>query len=548
MSRKSPSIDRSTLISAGATSSVAGVATTPALTIVYHPRLDRVGDRALLDELGGGRPALLSRAEPDFTPSGTSRGAPLGDEHLSRKPIRLLATHDGGVRVEIGDSSTGVVVRGRRVQERVRFSAAQVRRGVVLALGHRVVLLLHAVSSLQEARGAQDGKGAPGGLVGESDALRKVLWEIRSVADLDLPVLLRGETGSGKELVARAIHDESPRRSQPFVAVNLGAIAPTLAVAELFGAERGAFTGAVRKQEGYFERARGGTLFLDEIGEAPIELQVALLRALETGELQSVGGSQVRKADVRVLAATDADLEALVARGAFRAPLLNRLSAYEIRIPPLRERRDDIGRLLVRFLREELERIGELDRLAASADKGKPWLPASLVARLADHDWPGNIRQLRNVVRQCVIGSRGRDRVELTPAVERLLTASTVSSAPEDAAQIDAVEPVSPVAHASREAPSAARRPADITEAELEGALRASRWDFAAAAQRLGISRASIYLLIERCPRFRTAADLTPEEIVRCHRECGGDLGRMALRLEVSQRALARWLRQLGIE
>ncbi|HRI66149.1 MAG TPA: sigma-54 factor interaction domain-containing protein, partial [Polyangium sp.] len=166
--------------------------------------------------------------------------------------------------------------------------------------------------------------------------LKRVLSDIHNVADLELPVLLRGETGSGKELVAHAIHKASPRRDKPFVAVNLGAIVPSLAVAELFGAEKGAFTGSIKRQVGYFEQAHGGTLFLDEIGEAPVELQVALLRALETGEIQTVGAMQGRKVDVRVIAATDADLEDKVDMGAFRAPLLNRLAAFELWIAPLR--------------------------------------------------------------------------------------------------------------------------------------------------------------------------------------------------------------------
>ncbi|WP_437729553.1 sigma 54-interacting transcriptional regulator [Sorangium sp. So ce861] len=395
--------------------------------------------------------------------------------------------------------------------------------------------------------------------------MRRLLWEIRSVADIELPVLIRGENGSGKELVARAIHQASPRRGRPFVAVNLGAIAPTLAGAELFGTEAASFSGA-RHRKGYFEQAHSGTLFLDEIGDAPIELQVALLRVLETGEVQRTG-AQVRKVDVRVIAATDADLEAKVATGMFRAPLLNRLSAYEISVPPLRARRDDVGRLLIRFLREELDRIGEAHRLVPPAPEDKPWLPASLVARLAEYDWPGNIRQLRNVVRQLVIGSRGRERLEVTPAVERLLAepASAGTELPEDdsPARPSALSPTRPApatlpppsgqiapapASAADAAPHATRRsPAEITEDELAEALRASRWNRAAAAKRLGITRPSIYVLIERYPRFRTARELTTEEITGCHRECDGDLGRMVERLEVSEEALASRVRDLGL-
>ncbi|XYH94633.1 sigma 54-interacting transcriptional regulator [Sorangium sp. So ce1128] len=519
----------------------------------------------MLPELDSGGAVPLSRVEPAFAPPGRPEGEPLADEHLSRKPLRLLPAVDGGVRLELGDSSTAVVVHGRRLQSATHFSAAQLRRGVVLELGHRVVLLLHASVSRQELITGTCVSGEERELIGESDGLLQLLWEVRSVADIELPVLIRGENGSGKELVARAIHQASPRRGRPFVAINLSAIPPTLASAELFGTEKASFSGAVHRK-GYFEQAHSGTLFLDEIGDAPLDLQIALLRVLETGEVQRTG-AHVRKVDVRVIAATDADLEAKVATGTFRAPLLNRLSAYELSVPPLRTRRDDLGRLLVRFLREELERVGEMHRLAPPAPEDKLWLPASLVARLAEYDWPGNIRQLRNVVRQLVIGSRGRDRLELTPAVERLLAEPSSAGAelPEDdsparhsAPSRARPEPATPrpasgqlesapASAADAASHSTRRSPADVTEDQLAEALHASRWNLAAAAKRLGVTRPSMYVIIHRYPRFRTAQDLTLEEISRCHRECDGDLGRMVDRLEVSEEALARRVRDLGL-
>ncbi|MDI1442453.1 sigma 54-interacting transcriptional regulator [Polyangium sp. 6x1] len=554
-------LTRTTLVGRGTATASGDDAPTLALTVVYHPALDRVGDRVLVDG-SSGRPLALSRTEPGFAPPGAlGDGEPLGDEHLSRKPILLTAASDGSVRIDVGDSSTAVAVRGQRIVGSTVLSAKELARGAVIELGHRVVLLAHHVGTPE---GVLDGGGGDETreLVGASDGLRRVLWDIQSIADLDLPVLLRGETGSGKELVARAVHRASPRRDKPFVAVNLGAIAPSLAVSELFGAEKGAFTGSVRRQVGYFEQAHGGTLFLDEVGEAPVELQVALLRTLETGEIQTVGSTQLRKTDVRVVAATDADLEGKVASGSFRAPLLNRLAAYEIWIPPLRERRDDIGRLLVRFLREDLAEVGELQRLAAPAGGAKPWLPASLVARLVDSDWPGNVRQLRNVVRQIVVGNRGRNRADMTPAVERLLVkqpprepenSQPVLQAPPDPPKAPASDPP-PAAikapsdeAASRSRSATRRKPADITEAELREALRSCRWDFAATAEKLGISRAAIYMIIERLPGFRTAGNLTEPEIVQCHRELGGDLARMAERLEVSERALLRRVRELRL-
>jgi DNA-binding NtrC family response regulator len=528
-----PPVEKTTLVGQGAATESGADVSRLALTILYHPNLERVGERVIFEDAGEGGALSISRVEPAFAPPGRTSGAPLLDEHLSRKPVRIVPMGKGGVRIDPGESTTAVLLRGKQISSSVFFS---LRRGVVIELGHRVVLLLHRWTELDAAAAASSARHA---LVGESEGLRRVFWDIRSVADLDLPILLRGETGTGKELVAHAIHQASRRRDKPFVAVNLGAISPSLAIAELFGAERGAYTGSVARRVGYFEQANGGTLFLDEIGEAPVELQVALLRVLETGELQTVGASQSRKSDARIIAATDADLEGKVASGSFRAPLLNRLAAYEISIPPLRERRDDIGRLLVHFLREELDEIGESDRLTPTGPGANLWFPPWIAARLADYDWPGNVRQLRNVVRQLVIGNRGRPRMEITPAIERVLGKPPVGLAPEAPVKVDEAAP--PARFTAR------RKPAEVSEIELREALRASRWDLASAAERLGIPRASMYLLIERFPGFRTAGDVGPEEVARCHEELGGDLRRMAERLEVSERGLARRLRELGL-
>jgi two-component system nitrogen regulation response regulator NtrX len=240
------------------------------------------------------------------------------------------------------------------------------------------------------------------GLVGQSAAIETLRGEIEAFAAVEAPVLLLGETGTGKELVAQGIHAASRRHRGPFVSVNLGAIPPSLAASELFGAARGAFTGAVQAQDGFFRKAQGGTLFLDEIGETPQEVQASLLRVLEAGEIQPVGAQSALRVDVRVLAATDADLEQRVQAGTFREPLLHRLAGYSIRLPPLRERRDDVGRLLVHFLRQELAATGELDIL----DRDSPhllWIKPALVVRLARYDWPGNVRQLRNNIERLMI-------------------------------------------------------------------------------------------------------------------------------------------------
>ncbi|NJL29729.1 MAG: sigma-54-dependent Fis family transcriptional regulator, partial [Thermoanaerobaculia bacterium] len=379
------------------------------------------------------------------------------------------------------------------------------------------------------------------GLVGDSESIARVRQDILRVADLGVSVLLRGETGTGKELVARAIHDASRRRRATYLSVNVGAIPATLATSELFGSAKGSFTGAVKNQEGYFLRAQGGTLFLDEIGEAPAEVQIMLLRVLETGEIQRVGAQEPQKVDVRLIAATDADLEAAIEQGTFKGPLLHRLASYEILLPPLRDRRDDFGRLLFHFLRLELEEIGEVDRLEPSTPRDQPWMPASIVARLARFDWPGNVRQLRNTVRQLVIGSRGSDSVHVGPQVERLLNEVTATRRPTSAAA-EGEELSSP---ARRARASTFRKPSEVSEEEMIEVLRENRWELKPAAEQLGVSRASLYVLVEASAKVRKASELTREEILAGLAQCGGNLDLMVDHLEVSKRGLQMRMKQL---
>ncbi|WP_434386320.1 sigma 54-interacting transcriptional regulator [Melittangium boletus] len=496
----------------------------PALTLASHPVSRRVGERLLLSALASGRAVEVSRNEPFFLRPGQALGAHLSDPCVSRRPLVFSPGADGGVRVDPGPSRQ-TAVAGRTLEAPWEFSAEQVAAGVPLELAGRVVLMLHqADPTMRDAAEAL-------GMVGTSVGLQRVRRLVEQVADLDVPVLIRGETGSGKELIARALHARSPRKDKPFVSVNLGAIPRELAAAELFGARKGAFTGAVRDQEGFMQAAHGGTLFLDEVGEAPPEVQVMLLRVLETGEVFRVGDRAPFSVDVRLVAATDAALEQRIQDGRFKAPLLHRLAGFSIRVPPLRERREDIGPLFHHFARKELETLGEARRLEPEDALAEPWLPVALAVRLLGHDWPGNIRQLRNVARQLVIGGRGRARLEMDAQLEQEL------------APVASVTPGGP----APSAPSPRRKPADIPEEELLATLRACEWDFQAAADRLGIHRTSIYHRIERGTLLRTAGELGVEELTRCHRECGGDLDAMVRRLEVSRRALGRRLKELGL-
>src|SRR3989442_1570267 len=235
-------------------------------------------------------------------------------------------------------------------------------------------------------------------IAGSSSALQSVLAQVAKVARTDSTVLILGESGTGKELLARAIHKRSRRASGAFIRVNCAAIPPSLVASELFGHEKGAFTGAVQRRLGRFEAADGGTIFLDEIGELPPEVQVSLLRVLQEREIERVGSSHPIAVDVRVLAATNRDLEAAVERGTFREDLFYRLNVFPIRLPPLRERADDIP-ILVEYL---------VDRFAKQAGKTIRNIEKQTMQRLTAYEWPGNVRELQNVIERAVVLSEGR--------------------------------------------------------------------------------------------------------------------------------------------
>jgi transcriptional regulator with GAF, ATPase, and Fis domain len=235
-------------------------------------------------------------------------------------------------------------------------------------------------------------------IIGADFGLRGVMEMVRQVAPLSSPVLLRGETGTGKEVIASAIHNLSMRKDGPFITVNCGAIPENLVDSELFGHEKGAFTGALTRKRGRFERAHGGTIFLDEVGELRPEAQVRLLRVLQEKEIERVGGTEPIKVDIRVIAATHRDLDAMLHKGAFRDDLYFRLNVFPIRIPRLRERRGDIPALVHYFIRKKSAEIGMTVM---------PALAQGALERLMAYTWPGNVRELENTVERALILSRG---------------------------------------------------------------------------------------------------------------------------------------------
>ncbi len=231
------------------------------------------------------------------------------------------------------------------------------------------------------------------GVIGNSPQMNKVMTRLRQFAPTDVTVLITGENGTGKELAARALHYNSPRKDKPFVAVNCGALPENLVESQLFGHLKGAFTGADRETKGYFGQANGGTIFLDEVGEMPLATQVKLLRTLENSEITRVGAAEPIKVNVRVIAATNRDLEKAVNDGQFRQDLFQRLKGCQVKMPPLRERLDDIPLLFDQFLRETCQKY----------QKDPPSISAVVRRALNAYDWPGNIRELRNVVVNMVL-------------------------------------------------------------------------------------------------------------------------------------------------
>jgi formate hydrogenlyase transcriptional activator len=234
-------------------------------------------------------------------------------------------------------------------------------------------------------------------IVGSSEVLRKVLRQVAKVASSDSTILILGETGTGKELVARAIHKRSKRASRAFIGVNCAAIPPSLIASELFGCEKGAYTGATQRRLGRFESASGGTLFLDEVGDLPLDIQIALLRVLQEREIERVGGNTAISVDVRVLAATHRDLDALVAQGKFREDLLYRLNVVPIVVPSLRERADDLPLLVEYFI----------TRFGKNAGKKFRTIDDKTLNLFRAYGWPGNVRELQNVIERAVILSEG---------------------------------------------------------------------------------------------------------------------------------------------
>ena len=322
-----------------------------------------------------------------------------------------------------------------------------------------------------------------GNIIGDSPALREVLAKVEQVAPTASTVLLRGETGTGKELVAHAIHINSPREDKPFVRVNCAALAPGVLESELFGHEKGSFTGALARRPGRFELADGGTLFLDEVGDLPMEIQIKLLRTLQEREFERVGGAETIKVDVRLVSATNRNLEKMIEDGEFREDLYYRLNVFPINLPPLRDRLDDIAVLTTHFVTKFARQMG-VQFVPPSADA---------CAKLCEYNWPGNVRELENIIERGMILARGAPL-----GAGHLDFGRRAGTPPSGTPSTGPIATVTTAPAAADDGRSLAERLLDSERKEIIAAVEKSRGNIASASRILGINRSTLYYRLRK--------------------------------------------------
>ncbi len=413
---------------------LAEIATTPPDLILSDLRMPRLDGMSLLESVQVEHPGL---------------------------PMVLMTGH-GSVRDAVQAMRSGAA----------DYIIKPVRKDELLVILERALAARRLQAEVVRLRQALDQRRHFEQLIGASAPMKHVYSLIEAVADSDALVLVTGPTGSGKELVSRAIHARSRRSSGPFVALNCAALPEQLLESELFGHEKGAFTGAIRRHAGRFEQASGGTLLLDEIGEIPASTQVRLLRVLESGVVQRVGGSTPVQVNTRVVAATNRDLASEVAAGRFREDLYYRLNVFRIPVPPLRDRRDDISVLAEHFL----------ERFAQKHARPARMVSPEVLARLLEHSWPGNVRELAHVIERAVLLTSG-------PVIEDVdLGRQLPSDAPSPSAALPTVDPEAPL-------PDRLRM---MEEEIIIESLRSARGVQAEAARSLGISRSNLHYRIRK--------------------------------------------------
>ncbi len=488
------------------------------LTIAWHPDSNRVGEQFIVADPQA--ELELSRFSPAFRLAGKD-ALPLGHGGISREALRIQRNGDQGVLITPPASRMVVEVNGVPIHAAVHITQEQLSKGLILGLGRAVLICLHWMQCLPKTNEME-------GVIGVGSSAILLRDQIRQVASTDFPVLLLGETGTGKEIAARGIHQHSQRRHSQMVTVNMAALNESLAAADLFGAARGAYTGAQQARKGLFAEAENATLFLDEIGNTPASIQPMLLRVLETGDYRPLGATQDLHANARLIAATDQDLYG----ENFNQALLRRLESFVIHLPPLRERREDIGVLILYLLKQN-----KLEYPVA--------LPTSLISDLLIYDWPGNIRQLSHVLRRILLALQAGQPADF----HQLVGISKERSSIAPAAQ--AVQPVHPVTGTVGKTvevtQSARKKLTDLSEDDVLQAMIRHDWYIQGAAQELGISRPSMYKLLEQHSQIRKAEQIPVAELRAVLDASQGVIEQAAHKLKTPAESLRRYARIIAI-
>jgi two-component system nitrogen regulation response regulator GlnG len=493
------------------------------LTIAWHPDPARIGDQFI----GNTEAEVieLSRFSPVFRPM-QGDGLPIGHGGVSRDPLRIVRDNSDGITICPPNSRMVVEVNGEEIKTPYYLSPEQVDTGVIVTLGRAVFICVHWMRCLPKQNPVDGFIG-----IGSSAILTRDL--IRLAATNDNTVLLLGETGTGKEVAAQAIHNLSKRAAAKMVSVNMAALNESLAAADLFGANKGAYTGAQSSRDGYFSEAQNSTLFLDEIGNTPAPVQPMLLRVLENGEYRPLGATRDARSTARLITATDQDLY----HTNFNHALVRRLESFIIRIPPLRNRREDIGLL-----------ICHLAKRADFAPVNLGQIPPGLISDMLNFEWPGNIRQLSNVLKRALLSIQMGEYPHLAnmvespktipPASVELRKAQTGVTAGGGAATAPAAPNES--SHIER------KKLRDLTEQDVVDAMNRHGWTIQYAADDLGISRPSMYKLIEANSQIRRVEQIPADEIREHLTAANNHVEQCAAQLKTPSEALRRHLRGLG--
>jgi two-component system nitrogen regulation response regulator GlnG len=516
------------------------------LTIAWHPDINRIGEQFI-----GSTEAEtleLSRFTPAFC-AVNGDPLPIGYGGISRDPLRIVRDEHDGITIYPPNSRMVVEINGTEIRETSYFSAEQIDLGIIVGLGRAVFVCIHWMRCLPKHNPVNGFLG-----VGSSAIFTRDL--IRLAATNDNTVLLLGETGTGKEVAAQAIHNLSKHSAAKMVSVNMAALNESLAAADLFGANKGAYTGAQSSREGYFSEAQNSTLFLDEIGNTPPTVQPMLLRVLENGEYRPLGAARDARSSARLITATDQDLY----HTNFNHALVRRLESFIIRIPPLRMRREDIGLL-----------ICHLAQCKDFAPVNLALIPPGLINDMLNFEWPGNIRQLSNVLKRTLLSLQMGEypllanmveapKITFTASAElrKIVTNAGKAIAPvSSATSFTSNGSAASLSEANNSLNDSATAPIenaaierkklrDLSEQDVVDAMHRHDWTIQYAADDLGISRPSMYKLIDANSQIRRVEQIPAEEIREQLNATNNHIEQCAARLKTPSEALRRHLKGLG--